>query len=488
MPIERPTSGLLVRGEATLNLPRSRLKRKRMFRLMSRKVAVPGYAPICVDSNDVDTIGCGFRKRLFRDLPERKPSVIEALKRFTREFCEKHFDKVTAPSFEEWLDGTTYSEKRKNDLRRVHVGLHGGRPTKKECSRIKTFVKSEFYKFFKHARMINSRCDKFKAWSGPMFKAIEHEVFKLPQFIKHTPVPERPGKIAGLVRAGRKYYVTDYTAFESHFSSDILDAVECELYRHCLSNYVDAEFLCQVIMGDNKMVTRSGVRAQCKGRRMSGDMCTSLGNGFTNYILGLFVATRKGGEFDGFFEGDDGIFYSTVEMTSEDYNELGFTIKIEEVADPRKASFCGMIFSDNGDIVRDPFRFLMGFAWTSSFTGAGQKIMDELLRAKALSACFETPQCPIVGAFARRALKLTRHANPRFVRDGYHTCPDEVKVERFEPSVMTRELFSQVYGISAALQREIEACVEAGDMVGVSSLMPAHDDSQFYATRYLEVT
>lgn len=40
--------------------------------------------------------------------------------------------------------------------------------------------------------MINSRSDAFKAFSGPFFKAIEKVVYEMPEFIKHTPVPDRP--------------------------------------------------------------------------------------------------------------------------------------------------------------------------------------------------------------------------------------------------------------------------------------------------------
>lgn len=71
--------------------------------------------------------------------------------------------------------------------------------------------------------------------------------------------------------------------------------------------------------------------------------------------------------------------------------------------------------------------------------------MDELLRAKALSACYETPHCPVIGKIARYALERTRGVHPRFVRDGYHDVPmlDEFDVPKFEPTDLTRELFAR---------------------------------------------
>jgi hypothetical protein len=336
--------------------------------------------------------------------------------------------------------------------------------------------------------MINSRADAFKAWSGPKFKSIEKVVYQLPEFIKHVPVPDRPCKILGLKRAGRRYYQTDFTAFESHFTPEVLDVCECELYRHCLRDDRDAEFLCSVIRGSNRMRTRSGVRATVQGRRMSGDMCTSLGNGFTNLMLAKFIVSCKGGLLEGFVEGDDGLFCSTVELKCQDYEDLGFTIKIEEVPDPCHASFCGLIFSESGEIIRDPRRFVMGFGWTQSFINAGPRIMDELLRAKALSSVYETPQCPIVGALARAALDRTRHAHPRFVEDGFHDLPDVIDVPAFSPSHDTRQLFEQMYGISISAQLAIEGAITSGSLHLVAAYMPPTDEQLDYCVKYVTPT
>lgn len=459
-----------------------------MFRRLNH-CAVPGYAPLCMDSNDPDTVDCAFKQRLFRHVPVPKKGMLKKLKKFVRDFLSAHVPVVTPMSFEDWLSSTSYNEARKAELRKAYDSLRGGRPTRRQCEHIDTFVKSEFYPTWKHARMINSRSDAFKVWSGPRFKAIEDAVYSLPQFIKHVPVPERPEKIAALRAAGLRYFQTDYTAFESHFTPEVLDAVECELYRHCLSSDSDADFLVSVISGTNRMRTRHGVRADVVGRRMSGDMCTSLGNGFTNLMLALFIASEAGGHLDGFVEGDDGIFCTDFELTAKAYEELGFTIKIEEVDDPCHASFCGMIFADSGEIIREPRRFMMGFGWTQSFISAGPRLMDELLRAKALSTVYETPQCPIVGVFARYALQQTKGVTPRFVDDGYHRVPrDERHLPDFCPSADTRLLFEREFGVSIATQLLVEECVSRGDFEAVASLIPPTVEQGDYCSKYLEVT
>lgn len=486
-PLQSLTSELVESGKASIHLPGSRKSRRRMFRRLNT-CAVPGYAPLCMDSNDPETVSCAFSQRLLRNIPPGDKPALERFRTFVRGFVSEHLPLVTPLPFEEWLQSTSYNEARKVELRAVHDSLRGGVPTRDQCSHVDTFVKSEYYPTWKHARMINSRSDAFKVFSGPRFKAIEDAVYALPEFIKHIPVHLRPEAISSMKFAGRKYFSTDFTAFESHFTPEFLDVCECELYRHCLSNDPHVSLLCSAISGLNRMRTRTGISATVKGRRMSGDMCTSLGNGFSNLMLAKFIVSEKGGDLTGFVEGDDGIFASSVDLTEEDYRRLGFTIKIVEVDDPCTASFCGMVFSGTSQIIREPRRFLMGFGWTQSFINAGGKIMDELLRAKALSAVYETPHCPIIGAMSRYALAQTSHVHPRFVQDGFHTLPDVISVPSFSPSSDTRQLFENLYGVSIASQLAIEKAIMRGDFVTVASLLPPTLEQEEYSSKYVIVT
>lgn len=487
IPLKKPEPGAIELGIATLEKPVVRPPRKKVFRRLNH-CAVPGYAPLCMDSNDAETVNCGFRQRLLRKVPESNQEKLKRLRVFVREYLKKNIAVVEPMNFEEWLASTSYNEARKKELRAVEEQLRGGKPGRKTCRKIAAFVKSEFYAVWKHCRLINSRCDAFKVWSGPRFKAIENELYRQHEFIKHVPVPERPALIDALRAGGRRYYQTDYTAYESHFKPEIMEIVECELYRHCLGNDVSAQFLCSVISGWNYMRTHTGIRAKIQGRRMSGDMCTSLGNGFTNLMLAKFIAEEHSGHLEGFVEGDDGLFATDFELKAEDYKDLGFTIKIGEVEDPCEASFCGMIFSRSGEIIRDPRTFMMGFGWTQSFISAGPKIMDELLRAKALSSAYETPQCPIIGAFSRYALAKTVNVLPRFVNDGYHIPRDVVNVPVFSPSADTRLLFERKYQVSVATQLAAEECIRNGRFECLQHIIPPESDCLQYSMNYVEVT
>jgi len=437
-----------------------------------------------MDSNDPETVEGAFRKRLMRDVPQPEPDCLRGLADFVKQYCKIHLRPVVPYTFEDWLAATSYNEERKQQLREARSKFTT-RPSKRACSAIDTFVKTESYPEFKHARMINSRRDVFKAYSGPFFKAIEDVVYKLPEFIKHVPVPERPAKVAALRRTGLNYWATDFTAFESHFTVDIMNACELELYRYCLGYSEDAEFICSVISGMNRMRTRSGIKASVRARRMSGDMCTSLGNGWTNLMLAKYIASMQGCDLNGYVEGDDGLFATTAILTPELYARLGFTIKIESVTDPCAASFCGMIFADDGQIIKEPRAVFRKFGWTNSMISAGRKTMMGLLRAKALSSIYETPNCPITGQLARSALQYTEGYMPIFEKNLYKEPPPDFAISPYSPSPSTRELYNKLYGINPETQIKIEKLIRHGKINEVSSYLHPTADDNYYNARYV---
>lgn len=494
--LERPSCKLLEMGCPFKRVKLSGRNIRRVRRRMYRRLpfgAVPGYAPLCVDSHDTLTVDCAFRQRLLRDVPPFDPDELRLFGNFVAEFLQKFVPQARFIGFGEWLESLNFNEARKAQLRQAYEDLRGGAPTKKMCQKVSSFIKTEFYPTWKHGRMINSRSDHFKVFSGPLFKAVEEVLYQLPWFIKHVPVPERPSLIKSLRKAGRRYYITDYTSFEASFVPEVLRVCECQLYRHCLPWCESVDLLCSTISGWNRMTTRDGTRCNVQGRRMSGDMCTSLGNGFTNLMLALFVASRKGAEIEGFVEGDDGIFSCTCELTTEDFAKLGFSLTFTEVRDPcvgtKDAQFCGLIFPESGQIIRDPRKFLQGFGWTHSFINAGDSIMMSLLRAKALSSVYECPQCPIVGAMARAALRHTEGIVPRWVPDGYHHIPpDEVALPAFNPTSDTRQLFQEVYGVSVQDQLEAERLIGEGRFAQLSQLLPPSPEVLTYCSNYVVVT
>lgn len=379
------------------------------------------------------------------------------------------------------------------ELRKVYESMPFGMPSTKQCQRIDSFVKLECYPEFKTARMINSRSDAFKCFSGPFFKALEQHVYRMPQFIKHVAVNERAQLVDRMRKSYKYYYGTDYSAFESSLNHKQMRHIECAIYRRAFGHHKQYKVLQQSLVGVNRCRTRSGVRAAIRARRMSGDMCTSVGNGLTNLMVISYLMHRLGfndGEFECLVEGDDGLIACNVPLTAEMFAELGFIVKMVRVRDPGMASFCGLLFADTNDCIRDPCKFFEKFGWTNSCLDGGPSVMWSLLKAKCLSTLFETPNCPIVAYAAYYALKQCGAVEPRWEVDWFK---DGVRRAILEtgfapvgpaPSAALRALFAELFLIPIQQQLWYEQQVMRGNFSALMSL-PFHRDLMHYHNLYV---
>lgn len=429
---------------------------------------VPERTPFVVDSNDPQSQIAGLQKRLARDLPTPQPGQLVKLGRFVDRWLSEHLVPLDAlPTYEEFMETRTYNTARKIYLNQVHLDLNGACPTKRQCWRIKSFIKREAYQVPKYPRWINSRSDVFKVYSGPAFYAIEQALFKDEHFMKKIPTEDRPSRVTGLKKDCARYFATDFTSFEASFTRPVMEVLELKLYSYMLAKWPQlSSCICNTISGINKGSTSSGVSFTCEGQRMSGDMCTSLGNGFSNFMITSFLLAENGHVlWDGVFEGDDGLvamYDAGPKPSPEQYAELGFSIKTEDVADPELSSFCGLMYVD-GQVLCDPVKFTGTFGWSASCIGASKRVLLGLLRAKALSAIHEKPSCPVVGVIARRAEFLTRGYAARFVYDGFHLPVTFTKtIPEFCPSQKLREAFHSLYGISPSTQIALEETILSG--------------------------
>lgn len=449
---------------------------------------IPGYVPVAPAPEDVNNAMDGMKKRVGRRLPVADDDLMRRFEVYVQKWLREHLTPLQhVMTFEDWLETTTYNTARKLMLTMCWERLHGGPCPRHVRRKIDSFLKREQYASlrdaFKYARWINSRSDYFKAYSGRFFKSIEEVVYADPHFIKHVPVADRPTLISRLTQVGAKYYSTDYKSFEAHFIPKFMHICECALYRYMLSGCEPeaAKVICETIEAEaenaNRLHTRSGVRVEIEGRRMSGDMCTSLGNGFTNLMLWSFLAEESGCRWEGYVEGDDGIFavYEGSAPTEEMFAKLGWKIVIEEHERVETAGFCGCKYVA-GHNVRDPYSVLCSFGWSMTQPNCGVKLAKQLLRAKALSLYYELSQCPIIGALSRRAILETSGSSPRFENDGYHDYTGMLDVEKvtpFAPPPELRAYFATEYGIAEEIQLAVERSLAVGDYKRVAWLLPA---------------
>jgi len=240
---------------------------------------VDGYAPICCDTNDPYTIQTGFEKRLLRDIPQADPVILLKFKLFVEHWL---FNNLTPFSpvdfsiiFEEWFSQLKFNQARLKQYRDAYDKLYSSSPNCRMCEFIKSFPKTEYYDEFKFPRIINSRCDMFKVFCGPYFHKIEAALFSLRWFVKGLSITDKVSRVSMLLRSNYRYFVSDFKAFESHFTPNFMEICECRLYTYMFPGDSNIIKICEVIMGKNRLHMTNKCSLTVVGRRMSGEMCTS---------------------------------------------------------------------------------------------------------------------------------------------------------------------------------------------------------------------
>lgn len=452
------------------------------------------------DPSDAATLAAGVRARLGKVMPAigDRSSFLSGLKSYVERWIKKRnlsqlsweFD----PDFEVWLSKTNYPLWRKDELREhkekildmLQRNAHGELMN----FTIKLFMKDEFYVDYKHARGIYARDDAAKIAFGPWFKGMEEIIYAQPEFIKHVPVKDRANYIySRLFVEGSKYIATDYSSFEAHFDAELMKHCEFVLYEHMLKDANGGpemlNLMKEVLMGKNRIFNKY-VKATCVARRMSGEMNTSLGNGFSNLMFMGYICELMGlGEPNGVVEGDDGLFqFLGRAPTTEDFTKYGFLIKLDTYTQISKASFCGNLFDeDDKQIVTDPLDILSTFGWTTyKYRNASLRKKKTLLRCKALSMAHQYPGCPLIGKLAQYVLRVTRGRTRKDMLDYIEhkrdldmwqrekmtkILADYTKDEDLyqEPKMGTRLLFEEIYKIDYNTQIKIEQYFDSLDSI-----------------------
>jgi len=253
-------------------------------------------------------------------------------------------------------------------------------------------------------------------------QAVEDAVYaQLPYFVKYASARERRDLItARLLRAGR-ILENDYETFEASFDPELIEMCEVELVRYMLREAANPLLLEEMVCdmkGEGAYMTTMVYklfRMRVVGRRKSGDAHTSLGNGFTNLMVFLFVCWRAGldeTQYDILVEGDDSIAWLArgVHIRFDVVAaELGFTVKMVWARVANEGVFCQLCYEPKtGAIVRDALKVLVRLSWSRSHhVGFGRRKLMVLFKAKALSLAYESGACPILWALAVRAYRHT---------------------------------------------------------------------------------
>lgn len=396
-------------------------------------------------------------KRLYHKTPTPDHRIFAGLRGFVRKWVRRNLKPLSdLMTFEEWIEETNYSSKRKQHFRELY---EKSTPRDVFKAKVKCFVKDEFYPKPKAPRMISSREDVAKCYLGPIFASIEKVVYELPYFVKHLTAEQRVRRIHEVFGLD-DVYVTDYTAFETHFHSKMMWNVEMQVYDYLLRDFPEAKELVRVILGKNKLRSKY-FTGTLEAVRMSGEMNTSLGNGISNLLFMLYAAECNGVDVERIIvEGDDGLVKLSQPIDPEFFKKMGLEIKMAK-AKPYNASFCGCVY--NPETLTNfghPIDLLAKIGWAPrKALNISARRKRELLISKVYSACAEHAGVPIVWKFCE--LVLRHEGRITFARalkylDRWRTVENSLSDQVKPPSPEDRLYFAEVYEYQPDAQIRIE--------------------------------
>lgn len=385
---------------------------------------------------------------------------------------------------------------------------------------VSCFIKNESYDKYKIPRAILARTDEFKCFVGPVFHMMQKFIFSMknPQgkyeYIKNISFSERAkylsekfGDVIGYVDRPDEHLprilITDFTSFEASFSKNFMEKCEFKLYEFFLNGFIEKDEIMiklNKILGQN-FLKFSSYLATITARRMSGEMNTSLGNGFSNNMMIKFSLYMNGIEdFELIVEGDDSLTCYNGPMITERYFKLlGFIIKMKFVTAINLGSFCGQIYDPLSFVViTDPIKFVLNFPWLNmKFKGVQDSYIMDLLRGKALCALYQYAGCPIVQEFVVRVLQITDgynvqidHSADQYKQGIYREMLQHYGVDlRPRPVTLSvRLLMSEHFGISITDQLLMESIFMSMDLDTVVCpplLSYCHPDCLDYFENYV---
>lgn len=475
---------------------------------------VRGVALMKPDCDHVPTGLAGVARRILFRAPKPDPKLLLEFGAFVHQEIRRVLVPIPAgvvllgrEAVLQWLAGTRYTQTRKDEL----LGKYdnAGNPYSRKYWKCKSFFKDEWYVDWKHARVISSREDVYKCVVGRMNQLIEEQLFKRPEFIKHVPVRDRPAHLLEVFGFDVAYLSsTDYTSFESLIRDYIMFCCELSVFEYMGRESAEGRFLADLVaqaQAGPQHLQFKWFTVDMDAIRESGDLDTSWGNGFTNWMLSKFMAHKQRLRLRGQFEGDDGLNKTNGPLMPELYVKLGTVVKITREECVGDASFCGQLF-DMRDltVVTDPRKVLASFGWAGKFyVNAKTSRLLELLRAKSLSFAHQYPGCPIVQSLAQYGMRVTRgkslnwvlgsRATDSWKRDQLLSALAFVKENGYKALSRVvpqgaRDLVERKFGIPVAVQVSIESYLD-----GLTELQPLDLPDIFprswreYASRYVWV-
>ncbi len=214
----------------------------------------------------------------------------------------------------------------------------------------------------------------------------------------------------------------DMSRFDQHVSKEALE-IEHSVYLHSNPDPLFRKLLSWQLY--NKVSSRLGFRYTTRGKRMSGDMNTALGNCVLMIAMIVGAMEHLGVYFDLFDDGDDCLLIVESADLEKVLGELpklmlscGHELKIEHVASEMadvewcqsKPVFDGVKWK----FVRNPFKVMSCALVGTRWLNVPKNVRLEYLSGIAQCELTLNAGVPVLEEYARALLRNSHGANPRF--------------------------------------------------------------------------
>lgn len=425
---------------------------------------IRGAALPIIDPNDVENVETGILARILAEMPEvDEPLMAEFLDFAASELKRRiiPIDEKNVLTFEECMEEWAgHTQEEKINMRQEYSKYDSldDLLDVDPCNEVKAFVKYQAELSYKRARMILPRCEAFRAHYMRYIHTIERRVYKWEETVKGLTPREKMEELERYFNNKLGLFLeSDYTRFEASYTKSHLRIeymLLCFFFPWAKQTWKRVyKMLCGKQVCKSKLVDFWVI-----GRRMSGEMTTSLVHFVMNLLVHLFIAKKLNVHIKGKFEGDDNVSEVSRVFKTDIYRRLGLIVKMSFVNSLYDASFCHVMYSHSGALVRDPREVLMKLGWSLSNRRLTHKSVVRLglLKAKCLSYYYELPNCPIVAVITYKILQLTCTVVPIIELDGYHVLPDNILVTKPEIPADAYSYVEQHFGLSTKMQQDIE--------------------------------
>lgn len=196
---------------------------------------------------------------------------------------------------------------------------------------INCFQKCENYQEMKEPRAICACSTENKVYFAGILNQLQHYISNnYNMMVKSMNTNQIIARKMELAKKWSCFCGSDFSSYEGSQDYIWQRFIELPIFERLLANYPEVleEFRKSYLLGHD-IYYKNKKMCTLFGKRMSGDLHTSLGNSLCNYFIWSYAAYKTGVDFEILVEGDDAFIASDVPIDIKYVRDLGFDAKFE---------------------------------------------------------------------------------------------------------------------------------------------------------------